>query len=86
MTTTGTIPTKLLGGLKFQAGDTLQVLDVTDSDIVVAIRRSQPRPTRPTGKAGAWLRGAKGSVQLAAGVSVEDARLAHLRRKHGLES
>lgn len=84
MTTTGTIPAKLLSGLEIHSGDTLQVLAVTDSDVVVAIHRSAPLPARRAGKASAWLRSAKGSVRLAPGESVDDARLAHLRRKHGL--
>lgn len=84
MTTTGTIPAKLLAGLGVHSGDTLQVLAVTDADVVVAVRRSEASLTRRPGKASAWLRSAKGSVRLAPGESVDDARMAHLRHKHGL--
>lgn len=84
MTTTGTIPARLLAGLGVHSGDTLQVLAVTDADVVVAVHRSDTRPAQRAGKASAWLRSAKGSVRLAPGESVDDARMAHLRRKHGL--
>lgn len=84
MTTTGTIPARLLAGLGVHSGDTLQVLAVTDADVVVAVRRSEARPAQRAGKASAWLRSAKGSVRLASGETVDDARMAHLRRKHGL--
>lgn len=84
MTTIGTIPAKLLSGLEIHCGDTLQVLSVTESDVVVSLHRSDPGTVRRAGKASAWLRSAKGSVRLAAGESVDDARMAHLRRKHGL--
>lgn len=84
MTMTGTIPAKLLSGLEIRSGDTLQVLAVTDLDVVVAVRRGDPVPAHRAGQASTWLRSAKGSIRLAPGESVDDARLAHLRRKHGL--
>lgn len=84
MTTTGIIPAKLLSGLEIHSGDTLRVLAVTASDVVVALQRDDSGASRPAGRASAWLRSAKGSIRLAPGESVDDARMAHLRRKHGL--
>ena len=84
MTTTERIPAKHLQRLDVQQGDSLHVLSVSDSDVVVEVRRHAAAPVRSEGKASEWLRTAKGSVRLAPGETVDDARMAHLREKHGL--
>lgn len=84
MTTTETIPAKHLDGLDIQQGDTLHVLSVSDLDVVVEVRRRDVVRGRSEGKASAWLRTAKGSVRLPPGETVDEARTAHLREKHGL--
>lgn len=84
MTTTETIPAKHFDGLDIQQGDTLHVLAVSDSAVVVEVRRRDATNGRSAGKASAWLRTAKGSVQMLPGETVDAARTAHLREKHGL--
>jgi hypothetical protein len=84
MTVTGSIPAKLLAGLAVRPGDALQVLDVTESDVVVAVRHREPRVGTVTGAASTWLRESKGIVSLAPGETVDDARFSYLREKHGV--
>ena len=84
MTTTEKIPAKHLAQLDVQRGDSLHVLSVSDSDVVVEVRRRAAARNHSEGKASEWLRTAKGSVRLAPGETVDDARMAHLREKHGL--
>jgi hypothetical protein len=71
-------------GLDIHLGDSLQVIAVTESEFLVQISRADG-PSAPTlGRAGEWLRSARGSVQMAAGSSADDARMDFYAAKYGL--
>jgi len=81
MTITKTIPAERLSGLDVHPGDTLHIVAVMDSGVVIQIRRDDEVRESTTGKASEWLRSAKGSARLAAGESADDARMDFYARK-----
>lgn len=83
MTFTQQIPLAQLAGLDVHEGDTLHVVAVLDSSVVVNVSRGDDMPAAP-GKASEWLRTAKGSVHLQAGESAEDARMDYYAGKYGV--
>ena len=84
MTITKKIPADLWHGLDVHQGDSLQVIAVTESEFLVQISRADC-PSAPTvGRAGEWLRSARGSVQMAAGSSADAARMDFYTAKYGL--
>lgn len=85
MTITKAIPAAQWRGLDLHPGDSLHVVSVTDSEFLVEINRPETRPDSGPGKAREWLRSAKGSVRLAADVSVDDARSEYYATKYGLD-
>ena len=85
MTFTQSIPAKSLLGLDVHKGDTLHVIAVLESSFVVQVNRGDDVKAS-AGKASDWLNSARGSVRLAPGETVEDARMEYYASKHGLES
>jgi hypothetical protein len=85
MTITKTIPAEQWRGLDVHQGDSLHVLAVTESEFLVEISRAEDRAETVAGKAGEWLRAARGSVRMAAGVSADDARMDFYATKYGLD-
>ncbi len=83
MTFTQRIPVERLRDLDVHEGDTLHVVALLDSSFVVQVSRADERPAT-SGKAGEWLRTAKGSVRLGATESVDDARMDYYATKYGL--
>ena len=65
-------------------GDSLHVIAVTESEFLVQINRADGRPESTVGKATEWLRSARGSVRIAAGISADDARMDFYATKYGL--
>ncbi|MDQ3624167.1 MAG: hypothetical protein M3463_17045 [Verrucomicrobiota bacterium] len=84
MTVTKTIPAEQLAGLDVHQGDTLRVLAVKDSGVVIQIDRAERGLEATPGQAAQWIRSAKGSVQLASGESVDDLRSGYYAAKYGL--
>jgi hypothetical protein len=84
MTIMKAIPADRWRGLDVHQGDSLQVLAVTESEFLVQISRPDGQPESTLGKAGEWLRSARGSVQLATGSSADDARMDFYAAKYGL--
>ena len=84
MTITKKIPADRWHGLDVHQGDSLQVIAVTESEFLVQISRADTPPEPSVGQAGEWLRSARGSVQMAAGISADDARMAFYAAKYGL--
>ena len=84
MTTTKTIPAERLRGFDVHQGDTLHILAVMDSEILVQFSRNETASSEPSGKASEWLRTAKGSVRLAPDESTDDARMDYYTAKYGL--
>ena len=84
MTITKKIPADRWHGLDVHQGDSLQVIAVTESEFLVQISRADDRPETTVGKAGEWLRSARGSVRVAAGSSADDARMDFYATKYGL--
>jgi len=85
MTITTPVPAERWRGLDVHQGDSLQVLAVTESEVLVQISRADRKPESAAGKAGEWLRSARGSVRIGAGISADDARMAYYAAKYGLE-
>lgn len=77
------IPAERLLGFGFQKGDTLEVVAVEDSEFIVQVSRVEP-PVATRGKASEWLESARGSVKLAAGETVDDARMGYYGTKYGI--
>lgn len=74
-----------LPDLHFQKGDTLQVMEVENSAIVVQVKRDEaPAPSQ--GKASEWLASARGSVRLSPGETVDDVRMGYYASKYGIDS
>lgn len=84
MTITKKIPVDRWHGLDVHQGDSLQVIAVTESEFLVQISRADTPPERSVGQASEWLRSARGSVQMAAGISADDARMDFYAAKYGL--
>lgn len=84
MTVTKTIPAEQLHGLDVHQGDTLRVVAVKDSSVVIQIDRTDPGDEGAAGRAAQWIRSARGSVRLAASESVDDARTAFYAAKYDL--
>ncbi len=84
MTLTQTIPASALGGIELKPGDALHVLSSLGGALLVQIRRSDSQEAKAKGSASEWLRSARGSVRLASGETVEDARMAFYSEKYGL--
>ena len=84
MTITKAIPADRWHGLDVHLGDSLQVIAVTESEFLVQISRADGRPEPSVGKAGEWLRSARGSVQTADDISADDARMDFYAAKYGL--
>ena len=84
MTITKAIPAERWRGLDVQQGDSLHVIAVTESKFLVQISRTDGPPERTVGKASEWLRSAKDSVRLAAGISADDARMDYYAAKYRL--
>ncbi|MSU50771.1 MAG: hypothetical protein EXS37_17075 [Opitutus sp.] len=72
-------------GLDVHQGDSLHVIAVTASEFLVEISRPEGPPETVAGKAGEWLRSARGSVRMAAGISADDARMDSYAPKYGLD-
>ena len=85
MTITKAIPAEQWRGLDVHQGDSLHVIAVTESEFLVEITRPVDRAETVAGKAGEWLRSARGSVRMAAGISADDARMDFYATKHGLD-
>ncbi len=83
MTFTQRIPADRLADLDVHEGDTLHVIALLDSAFVVQISRADAS-SPVAGKASEWLRSARGSVRLASGESVDDARMDYYAAKYGL--
>lgn len=84
MTTTRSIPKDAVEGLGLSVGDTLRVLALEDSSILVSI--SHDEPGESLGSASEWLTSAKGSVRLADGESPDSLRLEFYAGKYGIGS
>ena len=84
MTITKKIPADRWRGLDVHLGDSLQVIGVTESEFLVQISRADGPSATTVGRAGEWLRSARGSVQVAAGSSADDARMDFYAAKYGL--
>jgi hypothetical protein len=74
-----------LPDLHFQKGDTLQVMEVENSAIVVQVRRDEA-PVSSQGKASQWLASARGSVRLSPSETVDDVRMGYYASKYGINS
>ena len=83
MTFTQRIPVDRLCDLDVNEGDTLHVVVLLDSSLVVQVSRAD-KVVSSEGKASAWLRSAKGSVQLGVNETVDDARMVYYATKYGL--
>ena len=86
MTIAKTIPPETLSGLDVHQGDTLHVVAVEASGIVVRIDRFEPGPGPVLGKAAQWLKTSKGAVQLSAAETIDDVRGEFYAAKYGLKS
>jgi hypothetical protein len=85
MTHTLRIPVETLQGLDVHEGDTLHVVALIGSSLVVNVTRMEASESPPTqGNASEWLKTSKGAVILAEGESVEDARLEYYTKKYSL--
>ena len=84
MTVTKTIPASALGGLELHSGDTLRVLSVLDSTLVVQVHRSGSDEPLPRGKASEWVQSAKGAVSMHSGETVDDVRMSYYAEKYDL--
>lgn len=86
MSITKAIPAERWRGLDVHQGDSLHVIAVTESEFLVEISRPEEgRAETVTGKAGEWLRSARGSVRMAAGISADEARMDFYATKYGLD-
>ncbi len=83
MTFTKTIPAESLAELDLRQGDTLHVVAIEPSDIVVRLERFEPASRPDSGKAREWIQTSKGSVHLAATESLEDVRDEFYAAKYG---
>ncbi len=79
-----TISRERLTDLDVRPGDTLHILAITDAGTLIQINREDEKREPALGKASLWLRSAKGSVHLAEGESLDDARLAFYASKYGV--
>ena len=79
------IPVEVLQGLDIHAGDTLHVVALIDSSVVVTVTRANASESPPIhGNAKEWLKTSKGSVKLADGESADDARREYYAKKYSL--
>jgi hypothetical protein len=83
MTFTQSIPADRLSGLDIHAGDTLHVIALHSSSVMVQVNRADDAAP-PRGKASEWLRSAKGSVRLDNDETVDDVRMDYYATKYGL--
>lgn len=84
MTITKKVPADRWHGLDVHLGDSHQVIGVTESDFLVQISRADGLSAPTAGTAGEWLRSAKGSVRMTAGISADDASMDFYAAKYGL--
>ncbi len=78
---TATIPIKALGTLNVHKGDTLLVLDVVDDSLLLTVNHNASISRK--GQARAWLKSARGIVELAPGESPDDLRIEYYAKKYG---
>ena len=84
------ISTKLISAERLKEfglmkGDTLQVMEVEDSMIVLQVSRAEVSvPVK--GAASAWLESARGSVKMDASETVDDVRMAYYKSRYGITS
>lgn len=81
-----TIPEERFIGLDVHEGDTLHIVAMKDATFLIEISRTDAASKAAPGKAGAWLRSARGSVRQAADRFANDLRMDYYAAKHGLNS
>lgn len=84
MTTIKSIPAEWLRGLDVHEGDTLHILALKETAVLVQISRVDLVQKAASGKVGEWARSARGSVRLAANETADDVRMDYYAAKHGL--
>ena len=80
MMTIKSIPAEKLSGLDVHEGDTLHILALKETAFLIQISPIDAIQKTTPGKAGEWVRSARGSVRLAA----DDVRMDYYAVKHGL--
>ena len=83
MTTIKSIPAEMLRSLDVQEGDTLHILALTEAAFLIQISRTDTNHKTPAGKAGDWVRSARGTVRLAANETADDVRMGYYAAKYG---
>ena len=83
MTLTKTIPAERLSGLDFHPGDTVHVISVNATEVLVKIDRHDGDGVASPGRASDWIRSARGSVRVEPGESAEDVRQNFYAVKYG---
>ena len=76
------IPVGQLADLDVHEGDTLHIVAVGDFAVTVQVSRSEAM-LPPSCNASEWVQTAKGSVQINAGETAKDARMAYHATKYG---
>jgi hypothetical protein len=86
-TTTKEVSLDTVRPLGLHAGDSMRVLEEKEGSVVIQIMHStKPLSTvKKRGSAGAWARAALGIARLDLGETVDDARMAYYRGKHGVQ-
>ena len=87
MTTTKEIPIDTVRSLGLHAGDSLRVVEETETSLVIQIVHAAQSfaAVKKRGSAGAWARNARGIARLDATETRDDARMAYYRDKYGIQ-
>lgn len=87
MNTVQEIPAEAFRDLDVHEGDTFKVVEVRDGTVLVEMRRDSASERQSKIQAvESWIRNSAGIVKLAPGETEDDVRMAHYRRKYGLDS
>ena len=84
MMTIISIPAEKLSGLDVHEGDTLHILALKETAFLIQISPIDAIQKTTPGKAGEWVRSARGSVRLAADETADDVRMDYYAVNHGL--
>lgn len=84
MTTIKSIPAERLSGLDVHEGDTLHILALKEAAFLIQISRTDTVEKAAPGKAGEWVRSARGTVRLATNETADDVRMDYYAAKYGL--
>ena len=85
MVSTQRIPAERLQEFDLHAGDTLRVVAVMDSTLLIQINRADADAHVPA-KAREWLESARGSINLKPGETADDLLRAYYASKFGIAS